>query len=78
MEQPDVRTDMLRMPGGVEGGAQASFFIGRSTLALGSASAMPRWQRMLFILLHRNASDPTDYFEIPANRVIELGTQYLL
>jgi len=39
---------------------------------------MPIWQDVLFIMLHRNAADPTDYFNIPPNRVIELGTQYAI
>ncbi|HEX4846599.1 MAG TPA: hypothetical protein VFV30_00520, partial [Novosphingobium sp.] len=60
------------------GAKQASFFIGRNSLALGGSSKLPRWQRILFVILHRNAADPTDYFEIPPNRMIELGTQYTI
>jgi KUP system potassium uptake protein len=36
---------------------------------------MPFWQDLLFIFLYRNASDPTDFFRIPPNRVVELGSQ---
>ena len=38
-------------------------------------SDMPRWMAGLFGVLHRNASDPTAFFCIPPNRVIELGSQ---
>jgi KUP system potassium uptake protein len=39
---------------------------------------MPLWQDLLFIMLYKNAADPTDYFNIPPNRVIELGAQYAI
>jgi KUP system potassium uptake protein len=36
---------------------------------------MPRWQDRLFIWLARSANDATDYFQIPTDRVVEVGTQ---
>ena len=36
---------------------------------------MPLWQDKLFIFLMRNAANPTDFFQIPPGRVVELGTQ---
>jgi KUP system potassium uptake protein len=36
---------------------------------------MPMWQDGLFILLTRAANDATDYFRIPTDRVVEVGTQ---
>ena len=36
---------------------------------------MPRWRRMLFSFLARNARSPTEFFGIPANEVVELGAQ---
>ena len=38
-------------------------------------SGMPRWQDRLFIGLARSANDATDYFQIPTERVVEVGTQ---
>ncbi len=55
-----------------------SFYLGRRKLVLGSSSGMPVWQDRLFILLANSASDPTDYFHLPANRVIELGSQVII
>ncbi|MFO1170988.1 MAG: potassium transporter Kup [Hyphomicrobiaceae bacterium] len=52
-----------------------SFLVSRRTLKLAASSSMPLWQRRLFILLARNASGATDYFRIPAGRVVEIGTQ---
>ena len=78
MEQPAVRDDLIAAGDRIAGAKQASFFVGRNSLALGRQSPLPRWQRILFVILHRNAADPTDYFEIPPNRMIELGTQYTI
>jgi len=32
-------------------------------------------QDQILIFLQRNAADPTDFFRIPPNRVVELGAQ---
>jgi KUP system potassium uptake protein len=55
-----------------------SFLVSRRTLKLAARSPLPVWQRRLFILLARNASGATDYFNIPAGRVVEIGTQVAL
>ena len=52
-----------------------SFFLSRRTLRPAVHSGMPRWQDRLFILLARSANDATDYFQIPTERVVEVGTQ---
>ena len=36
---------------------------------------MALWRERLFSTLARNASSPVEYFNLPANRVIELGMQ---
>ena len=78
MEQPDVREDLIRAGDQVPGAKLASFFIGRNSYSLSADQGMPMWQDVLFLALHRNAADPTDYFNIPPNRVIELGAQYAI
>ncbi|HEY5409374.1 MAG TPA: potassium transporter Kup [Caulobacteraceae bacterium] len=53
-----------------------SFFLGRRTVvAAARHSLMPRWQDRLFILMMKNAAAPTDFFHIPAGRVVEMGSQ---
>jgi KUP system potassium uptake protein len=52
-----------------------SFFLSRRALKPAAQSGMPRWQDRLFIMLARSANDATDYFQIPTNRVVEVGTQ---
>ena len=52
-----------------------SFLVSRRSLRLSAKSAMPVWQSRLFIYLSRNAAAATDYFHIPAGRVVEIGAQ---
>jgi KUP system potassium uptake protein len=52
-----------------------SFFLSRRSLRPATHSGMPRWQDRLFISLARSANDATDYFQIPTDRVVEVGTQ---
>ncbi len=55
---------------------QTSFFLGRRTVvAAARHSMMPNWQDKLFILMMKNATSPTDFFHIPAGRVVEMGSQ---
>jgi KUP system potassium uptake protein len=55
-----------------------SFFLGRETLIPRLDSEMAFWREKLFIALFRNAGSATAYFQIPSNRVVELGTQVVL
>ena len=34
-----------------------------------------RWRKKVFIFMSRNARSATEFFNIPPNRVVELGTQ---
>jgi KUP system potassium uptake protein len=52
-----------------------SFFLSRRSLRPATHSGMPRWQDRLFIGLAHSANDATDYFQIPTDRVVEVGTQ---
>ncbi len=52
-----------------------SFFLSRRSLRPKASSEMPKWQEKLFISLARNAEDATTYFQIPTDRVVEVGTQ---
>lgn len=54
---------------------QASFYLGRETLITTNKPGMSRWRKTLFAVLSRNAISAVAYFDIPADRVVELGTQ---
>lgn len=75
MDDIDVPTDLARHPRLLAGTGGTSFFVGRNAIRHAQRSSLPRWMAGLFGVLHRNASDPTAFFCIPPNRVIELGSQ---
>jgi KUP system potassium uptake protein len=52
-----------------------SFFLSRRSVRASRDSGMPHWQDKLFIALARNADDASSYFQIPTDRVVEIGTQ---
>lgn len=52
-----------------------SFFLSRRSLRPARKSEMPRWQTLLFISLARSSEDASSYFQIPIDRVVEVGTQ---
>jgi KUP system potassium uptake protein len=56
---------------------QTSFFLSRQQVVPSprGGSTMARWRERMFAAMARNAGNVTDYFNIPANRVIELGTR---
>jgi KUP system potassium uptake protein len=52
-----------------------SFFISRAMIVSGPNPGMMRWRERLFMSLTRNAMNAADFFKIPSNRVIEMGTR---
>jgi KUP system potassium uptake protein len=54
---------------------ECSFFLGRERLIPTGSSRMARWRKQLFAIMSRNAQGATEFFQIPPNRVVELGAQ---
>ena len=52
-----------------------SFFLARQTLLPAAKPAMPLWRERLFAWMLRNAESAMEFFKLPPNRVIELGSQ---
>jgi len=52
-----------------------SFFLARETVIPTQLPGMTIWRERVFAWMHQNAAKPTDFFSIPANRVVELGTK---
>jgi KUP system potassium uptake protein len=52
-----------------------SYYLGRERLVLTGEAKMSRWRKALFALMSRNARSATEFFQIPPNRVVELGAQ---
>ncbi len=55
-----------------------SYFIGRETLIPRLNSEMAFWREKIFVAMFRNGGSATAFFQIPSNRVVELGTQVVL
>ncbi|WP_395666671.1 potassium transporter Kup [Methylocella sp.] len=77
MESPRIPAAMasLRKAGLKFDIMTTSFFVGRRKIKPAQNSGMPMWQDKLFISLFRQSANPTDYFSIPSDRVVELGEQ---
>jgi len=54
---------------------ETSFFLSRETVIPRAGAGMAMWRERLFAAMIRNAGSVVEYFRIPPNRVIELGTQ---
>ena len=54
---------------------ETSFFVSRETLIASVAPGMALWRERLFVSMSKMAVKATDFFHIPTNRVVELGTQ---
>lgn len=52
-----------------------SFFVNRETLIATPGGGMALWREHLFVWMSHLATKASDYFRIPTNRVVELGTQ---
>jgi len=77
MEQPDVPADLARLAdkGVPFDPMRTSYFIGRNSFVAASRPLLPRWQEKIFLTLARVASSAGDFFGLPANRVVELGSR---
>ncbi|MBX7201254.1 MAG: potassium transporter Kup [Rhodospirillaceae bacterium] len=54
---------------------ETSFFLGRDTIIPSGRPGMALWRERLFAWMTRSATTAMDFFKLPPNRVVELGTQ---
>jgi KUP system potassium uptake protein len=54
---------------------RTSFFLSRQTLLVSSRPGMAVWREHLFAWMLRNAESAMEFFKLPTNRVVELGSQ---
>ncbi len=52
-----------------------TFYLARETVVRAAKSSLTPWRAHIFRLMSKNATSATDFFKLPANRVVELGTQ---
>ena len=77
MEETDVPQGLKCMErcGGDFDMMNTSFFLSRQTLIASKRPGMPLWREKLFAWMLRNAATPMEFFRLPTNRVVELGSQ---
>jgi KUP system potassium uptake protein len=52
-----------------------SFFLNRQTLIASEVPGMALWREELFAWMMRNSATPMEFFRLPTNRVVEMGSQ---
>jgi KUP system potassium uptake protein len=57
---------------------ETTFYLSRETIVPTFSRKITPWRARLFALMSKNATSATDFFKIPTNRVVELGTQLVL
>ncbi|HEX4584581.1 MAG TPA: potassium transporter Kup [Burkholderiaceae bacterium] len=77
MEQPDVPAAFADCSLDGEGFdmMRTSFFVSRENVCVAPHGRLNPVVRRLFIWMHRNANDATEFFRIPRNRIVELGAR---
>lgn len=80
MEKPDLPESLewCSESGLAFDAMDTSFFLGRETLIPRFNSEMCFWREKVFVGMFRNAGSAAGFFGLPANRVVELGTQVVL
>ena len=77
METPNVEDIRARLG---EAGIKTkrmdtTYYLGREQIIATDSRGMSRWRKRIFAIMARNSRSATQYFGIPPNRVVELGTQ---
>jgi KUP system potassium uptake protein len=80
MQSPNVPEIMKQVSRyGIEADPiKTTYYLSRETLLTDGHTRMFHWRKSLFAFMARNAGNPTTYFRLPPNRVVELGTQIVL
>lgn len=77
IEEPDVPAalNLCHLPELDFSPMRTTYFLSRETVIPTKRIGMARWREYLFAFLLKNANSNLKYFNLPLNRVIELGTQ---
>ncbi|MBU3655862.1 MAG: potassium transporter Kup [Alphaproteobacteria bacterium] len=82
MEMPDVPKTLESYYQTADGRgldlATTSFFLGKRTVLPSPQGGMPLWQDKLFVFLSRIANNPADFFKIPKENTVEIGSQIVV
>jgi KUP system potassium uptake protein len=78
MENPDVPKDIMKIPLPIpelNDPMKFSYYLGKESLVSKKKGGMILWRKQLFFFMTRNACSASSFFNLPPNRVVELGVQ---
>jgi KUP system potassium uptake protein len=77
MDTPDVPKALvdIHIPNVSIDAFTTSYFLSRETIISGHGGAMAKWRDDLFVFMSRNSGSAVNFFNIPSNSVIELGSR---
>lgn len=77
MESPDVPALLAQCAeqGIVARPMETSYYLGHERLLPTGTTPMAGWRKRLFVLMARNAQSAAQFFQLPSNRVVEMGSQ---
>ena len=77
MENPDIPKALqeCHLPGVEIDPFTTSYFVSREVIVPSAGGSMAKWRDSLFAAMSRNAGSVVEYFNIPLNSVIELGSR---
>ncbi len=77
IESPDVPALLAQCAehGIVARPMETSYYLGHERLLPTGSTPMARWRKRLFVLMARNAQSAAQFFQLPSNRVVEMGAQ---
>jgi len=80
MESPDIPAvlDMCKHHGERFDLMETTFYLSRETIVPSMTKRMTMLRARLFAVMSKNATSASDFFRIPTNRVVELGTQLVI
>ena len=80
MEDPDVPKTLALMKeaGLVLDPMDTTYFASREALIANDDQGMALWRDKLFLFMSRNATPATEFFGIPGERLVELGTKVVI
>ena len=83
MEDPDVPKSLrllkqAKVPGLDLDPMDTTYFASREALIAKADQGMAMWRDKLFLFMSRNATPATEFFGIPGERLVELGTKVVI
>jgi KUP system potassium uptake protein len=77
LEDPDVPRALRdwAIPGAPFALQDTTYFASRESLTARPGEGMALWRDKLFLFMSRNATPATEFFHVPGQRLVELGTQ---